>query len=1353
MKKILSFIGLSLVLVMALVGFSNNALAAAAPNDVVINEFVLDGTQWVEIKNTTASDINLTSSTWQLISATSTAPGLSTTTLSGLLPAMGLITFAATTTPDILSTTTATNLVLINDGISIFSLSYGTSTGFGPGLYLDGFPGIGESVSLLGTSSPSLSTSTPISKGWFNETLDPIPDCTNPPQPGEGLPVTLNAIATCLAQEIIAGVTTNMASSSDPTMITGLYFDKATKGRITYSAALNLTDQNNRVLISTFGTKMKMNRGRIGLKAASSTIMQNLGATISIYGMTGLGYDSTIGTSSLMVLDDNDLEISTSSLDFPEMPSISWDAGNDGTLTFDASHFTDYGPNPILAEVTPVSTPTASTSPAYNFSSNVAGTAIYGGACAMASASTTVGNNIIQFGPLTAATYSDCTIQVIDNGGASTTLLVTPFTVTTGSVEATVDLGTAGNFVILAKSGITGGAAVTITGDIGVSPIAATAMTGFGPVLDSSGTFSTSAQVTGRLYAADYTSPTPSMLTTAVSDMETAYTDASTRATPDETNLGAGNIGGMTLAPGLYKWTTGVTIPTDLTLTGSSTAVWIFQIDGTLNISNGKKIILSGGADAANIFWAVAGETTLGTTAEFKGNILCTNALGLHLNNGATLTGRALSTFNVTLDTNTISAVSPSSAKAILSFTIPGQVGSTTINEASSTVAITVPFGTDVTALVPTIAITGASISPVSGAGNNFTTPSTYTVTAANSSTHDYTVTVTIAPVSTIATVTSGSYTVNDGASTITNVTYGVASSTFLGNLTKGEVNQTWDISNIANPVVTGNTLVVTAQDASTTKTYTITVNANPTDITAVATDKAALISASSSLLATNSAWTSITATLSALPATGTASSSAIAWASASTTLVSNNGQTVNRPAYGASNATTTLTATISSGAASDTFVINLTVLASFNPAKSITGFTIPSQVGSTTIDQTAYTITVVMPSGTDPSSLTPTVTTTGSSTSPATGVATDFTATTTYTVTALDATTRDYVVTVQVLSATQTAPDGTGAATISTTTPEVVITDPTATTTLTINSGVTDPTIDVSAFIGSMGTGTLPAINITSNNANGTEVAIPASTLVTSASTTWDGIIAAPTVTTVTLPTASGYTSILSTAIELGFSGVELTFDKGVRILLPDQAGKRVGYTRNGGTTFTEITATCAADNQVTGDALSAGAECKIDVGSDLVIWTKHFTSFASFTQIETTSGGSSGSVAIIPVVTPVITPVVLDTSGIMHTLASDLKLGSQGTDVVELQKALVSGGYLVMPAGISMGYFGSATKEAVIKYQIKNNIQPAVGNVGPLTRAKINESINVRNLVNLLIQLGIISPDKEAIIKTIIW
>jgi hypothetical protein len=170
---------------------------------------------------------------------------------------------------------------------------------------------------------------------------------------------------------------------------------------------------------------------------------------------------------------------------------------------------------------------------------------------------------------------------------------------------AIVNLGGSGNFVILAKTGISTTGATSITGDLGLSPAAATYITGFGLILPDAGAFSTSALVTGKVYAPGYADPTPASLTTAVLNMETAYTDAAGRAA-DVTELGAGNIGGLTLSPGVYKWGTGVTIPTNVTLSGGANDTWIFQIAQNLDVSSAVSIVLAGGAQANNIFWVVA---------------------------------------------------------------------------------------------------------------------------------------------------------------------------------------------------------------------------------------------------------------------------------------------------------------------------------------------------------------------------------------------------------------------------------------------------------------------------------------------------------------------------------------------------------------------------------------------------------------------------------------------------------------------------------------------------------------------------------------------------------------------------
>jgi len=211
---------------------------------------------------------------------------------------------------------------------------------------------------------------------------------------------------------------------------------------------------------------------------------------------------------------------------------------------------------------------------------------------------------------------------------------------------ASVNLGVAGNFAILSKSGITDVFQSAITGDIGTSPITGAAI------------LVTCVEVAGTIYTVNAAGPlpcrviNPSRLTTAVSDMQTAYTDAAGRSKPNFLNLGAGNIGGKTLTPGLYKFTSAVVIPTNIYISGGPNDVWIFQIAGTLQMSSAVNMTLIGGAQAKNIFWQTSGAVTLGTTSHFEGIIL--GQTGINLQTGASVKGRLLAQTAVTLQMNTV---------------------------------------------------------------------------------------------------------------------------------------------------------------------------------------------------------------------------------------------------------------------------------------------------------------------------------------------------------------------------------------------------------------------------------------------------------------------------------------------------------------------------------------------------------------------------------------------------------------------------------------------------------------------------------------------------------------------------
>jgi hypothetical protein len=213
--------------------------------------------------------------------------------------------------------------------------------------------------------------------------------------------------------------------------------------------------------------------------------------------------------------------------------------------------------------------------------------------------------------------------------------------------QAPVPLGTAGPFAILTKSGITDVFPSVVNGDVGASPITGAAIH-----------LKCSEIRKGTVYSVNAAGPlpcrvtAPSLLTKAVGDMELAYTNAAGRKNPNFLNLGAGNIGGLTLVPGLYKWTTGVLMPTSITVSGGPDAVWIFQIAGTLTQANATQVILKGGARAKNIFWQTSGAVHIGTTAHFAGVILARTKIALKT--GASANGRLLAQTAVTLEENAV---------------------------------------------------------------------------------------------------------------------------------------------------------------------------------------------------------------------------------------------------------------------------------------------------------------------------------------------------------------------------------------------------------------------------------------------------------------------------------------------------------------------------------------------------------------------------------------------------------------------------------------------------------------------------------------------------------------------------
>lgn len=214
---------------------------------------------------------------------------------------------------------------------------------------------------------------------------------------------------------------------------------------------------------------------------------------------------------------------------------------------------------------------------------------------------------------------------------------------------APINLGAAGSFAILTKTGFTDVPGSSIIGDVGASPITGAAI-GVG-----------CPEVTGAIFTVDAAGPAPCRrtdapaLTSAVGDEQAAYTDAAGRGNPGFVNLGAGEIGALTISPGLYKWTTGVSLSRDVTLSGGPRDVWIFQVAGTLTQASATRVRLSGGALARNVFWQTAGAVDIGTTAHFEGTILSQTMITVKT--GASVNGRLLAQTQVALQKSSVANV------------------------------------------------------------------------------------------------------------------------------------------------------------------------------------------------------------------------------------------------------------------------------------------------------------------------------------------------------------------------------------------------------------------------------------------------------------------------------------------------------------------------------------------------------------------------------------------------------------------------------------------------------------------------------------------------------------------------
>jgi hypothetical protein len=225
---------------------------------------------------------------------------------------------------------------------------------------------------------------------------------------------------------------------------------------------------------------------------------------------------------------------------------------------------------------------------------------------------------------------------------------------------APVNLGTAANYVLLSKAGVTTTGLTSITGNVGTSPIAGTALTGFALTAHSSNTFFTSPIVHvdvngngGKIYSADLAAPTPAIMGTAILDLGTAFSDAVSRAPTTVPERASGLLDGLTFQAGVHKWSSPVSFASGITLNGSADDVFIFIVAQTFVLGAGASVTLTGGAQAKNIFWAVSGYTQLTSGAKLFGNILCATQIVFQA--GSELVGRALAQTAITMIATTIS--------------------------------------------------------------------------------------------------------------------------------------------------------------------------------------------------------------------------------------------------------------------------------------------------------------------------------------------------------------------------------------------------------------------------------------------------------------------------------------------------------------------------------------------------------------------------------------------------------------------------------------------------------------------------------------------------------------------------
>lgn len=1431
MKKLaLMFLPLFVVgIAVSLFLFAGKSMASLyGSGDVVINEFTTTGTPWIELLNTTGTDIDLSSPGWQILVDTQGPAYHSTTTLSsGIIPAKGLLTVPVINNilPNGL-VTFDTIIRVVYSGAVIHSVTYGP---VGSPDVLE--PGPAHSAIMTGTSTPAWSVTSSVSKGWFNETVNSM-DCNNPPAPGVGQPPSLSAIVACIP------AVTNMADTStipDATHAAGLYFSTST-GKIDYgSSVLNLTDQNTRGLLETLGTNMKINGGQIGLNASTTPMLKNPPSdiTIDFYNMKNLGY-SNINTSSLKVKDDSGAIIPTSSGSFPSLNTVAWDPNsNNGTFSFNSNHFSEYDIKPIVTEVTPVPTPTSSASVPYTFYTNVTGTYRMSNNCTgfPSDLVTVNGNNTIAINPGGEGTFS-CSITVKDGAGATTSLNITPFTIVLtppGTPTGLTATPVSQSEIDLAWDSTTSpavdyykvffGASSTILSVVGTT----TAHT-YNKI-----SLSTNTPYWFKVSGVNIAGEGVSSTIVSTSTLQTAPPNAPTNIGDTPTSTSAIII----------SWTAPVTNTPDYYRVYSATSSLIYQIVGTTTASvytfthngNGPSTehfyyvssVNSGGeTDSDHIvsYTFPNPPTSLVITASSSNSLTAfwnpngngsnaTNSTQYEIyKNGVAVSPEVVATSSV------ISSLIPNTPYSIV---VKAQSGKGD-KSASSSAAVEWTRPADPQSLILTTSTSNsltfswsANNNPAgtyynlnnAGFGSIYTTSTTYTVSPLPSATTYSTITIRAVSydypnqsyTSGGDTLASASTQANDPASLAT--TASTSNSISLQWNANGNAGGTvYQISGVGFATVTTTATSTTIGSLSPNTGYTFTVKAqNPdssytTGISISGQTKSAapvsLATTASTSVSLSLAWadngnpagtsyqiygsgfatTTVSATTTvlsgltpntsysvyvraqnpdnsytvavnktdytkaAIPGTPTATISGPGSVSLSWDAGNNpsgtvymvtfypSGTPINPPAT-----TTALSATASGLTPGDTYQFQV-LAANINGGGSS-----PASSSSLPVNLSAPTV------ATNPASnvASTAVTLNGNITSIGGGNATsrgfNLGTTTSYTSTSTEPgsfgtgafTYSGFVLTPGTVYhyrawALNSVGPATGsdsmfisafAPTAGNPTSTITGAD-TATSTVNVPSSVTNATVDLSSLTSGNST-TLPgALQVSADTSLGTvQVSIPAGTKIT-ADDTWDGTLVLPTIkdnSSVTVTADSGKTATVNGVVEIGFGDVALTLDRGARILIPGKAGKDAGYYRDG--TFTKITATCAGDSQSVGDLLGTGADCKIDAGSDLVIWTKHFTKFTTYTQTSQSSGGGGGGggyfgttatttvATSTPVVVTPVTPIVSAPTGVAPSYA----VANNSSSVVSFSNLPLASVQPGITLKFNYSYTNTGSKSSAIK------------------------------------------------------